>query len=220
MRLLFLGPPGSGKGTQAKLLAGKHGIPHVAPGDIFRQETAAKSELGSLVEGIMARGDLVDDATTLRVIENRLSSEDARNGFVLDGYPRNLAQAEALERVLSSRGESLDLVIDLVAPEEKILERARMRRVCAQCGEPYSLATQRPRVPGRCDACGGELVVRKDDREETVRERLSLYERLTKPLETYYGEKGMVRVVDGEGEVAEVARRIDRELRSRGLVQS
>jgi adenylate kinase len=192
----------------------------VAPGDIFRQEIRAKSELGMLVEGIMARGELVDDATTLRVIEKSLSSNEARKGFVLDGYPRNLNQALALERTLGSRGEELDLVLNLAVREEDILQRARTRRVCAKCGKPYSLAVRPPKVQGKCDECGGELVVRKDDCEETVRERLSVYDRLTRPLEGYYREKGLMITVDGEGEVAEVARRIDRELRSRGLVQS
>lgn len=220
MRLLFLGPPGSGKGTQAELLSEKYGLLHIAPGDVFRQEVRAGTELGRLVEGIMARGELVDDATTLKVIDKRLSSEEARAGFVLDGYPRNLAQARDLEAALSSRGEALDLVINLVVPEERIIERARSRRVCAKCGKPYSLAVQPPKVPGTCDVCGGELVVRKDDDEGTVRERLSVYNRLTKPLEDYYRGKGLLAVVDGEGEVSEVTRRVERELLSRGLVHS
>lgn len=220
MRLLFLGPPGSGKGTQAKLLAERHGLLHVAPGDIFRQEIGAQSELGRLVAGIMARGELVDDDTTLRVMEKRLSCEEARAGFVLDGYPRNLAQAGALERVLSSRGESLDLVINLAVPEESILARARERRVCGQCGKPYSLVVQPPKVPGKCDACGGALVVRGDDREETVRDRLAVYERATKPLERYYEDRDLMVTVDGQGDIGEVQERIGREFRSRGLVQS
>ena len=220
MRLLFLGPPGSGKGTQAEVLAAKYGLTHIAPGDIFRQEIRSGTELGRLVEGIMARGELVDDATTLKVIDKRLSSEEARKGFVLDGYPRNLSQARDLEAALSSRGESLDLVINLVVPEEKIIERARSRRVCAKCGRPYSLAVQPPKVPGKCDVCGGDLIVRKDDTEDTVKERLSVYRRVTKPLEDYYRGKGLLAVVDGEGEVAEVTCRVERELFSRGLVHS
>ena len=178
MHLLFLGPPGSGKGTQAKLLAEKYGLFHVAPGDLFRAETKAKSELGLLVEGILARGDLVDDATTVRIIEKRLSSEEARAGFVLDGFPRNVAQAEALDGMLTAKGEALDLVISLIVPEEKILERARTRRVCSQCGKPYSLAIQPPGTPGKCDVCGAELITRKDDRDETVRDRLARAEEM------------------------------------------
>lgn len=219
MHLLFLGPPGSGKGTQAKLLAEKYGLVHVAPGDIFRAEIKAKSELGLLVEGILASGALVDDATTVRIIEKRLRSPEAAAGFVLDGFPRNLAQAEALERMLSSMEESLDLVLNLVVAEELIVERARTRRVCSQCGKPYSLAVQPPKVAGKCDVCGGELTTRKDDAEETVRERLQVYHKATKPLEDYYGGKGLVAVVDGEGEVAEVNGRIVAELRKRNLAK-
>jgi len=218
LHLLFLGAPGSGKGTQAKLLAEKHGLTHVAPGDIFRREIRAKSELGLLVEGILARGELVDDATTLRIIEKSLSSA-SEAGFVLDGFPRNLAQAEALDKMLSASGQRMDLVLNLVVPEEKILERARTRRVCSACGKPYSLAVQPPKVSGVCDACGAELVTRKDDREETVMDRLSVYHSVTEPLEAYYGRQGLLTTVDGEGEVDAVAVRIERELASRNLVK-
>ncbi|MGE5580787.1 MAG: adenylate kinase [Bacillota bacterium] len=218
MHLLFLGAPGSGKGTQAKLLAEKHGLSHIAPGDIFRREIRNKTELGLLVEGILARGDLVDDATTLRIIEKAMSEAEA-TGFVLDGFPRNLAQAEALDKMLAASGRKLDLVLNLVVPEEKILERARTRRVCSACGRPYSLAVQPPRISGVCDDCGGELVIRKDDREETVRDRLSVYHRLTQPLEDYYGQEGLVVAVDGEGDVQDVAMRIEGELAARNLVK-
>lgn len=218
MHLLFLGAPGSGKGTQAKLLASKHCLLHAATGDIFRQEIREKSELGLLVEGILARGELVDDATTLRVIEKALSAAGDR-GYVLDGFPRTIVQAKALDEMLSARCEKLDLVLNLVVPEDKILERARTRRVCGACGRPYSLAVQPPKVAGICDACGGELMTRKDDREDTVRDRLDVYHRMTEPLVGYYGGRGLVATVDGEGEVDEVAARIERELASRNLVK-
>lgn len=219
MHLLFLGPPGSGKGTQAKLLAEKHGLYHVAPGDIFRQEIRAKSELGALVEGVLSRGELVDDATTLRIIEKSLSSAPRAAGFVLDGFPRNLAQAEALDKMLSASGRHMDLVLNLVVPEERILERAKTRRVCSQCGKPYSLAVQPPKVSGTCDVCGGELVTRMDDREETVKDRLSVYHRVTEPLEDYYGRKGLMVSIPGDGEVDQVASRIEQELHARNLVK-
>lgn len=218
MHLLFLGAPGSGKGTQAKLLAEKHGLLHVAPGDIFRQEIRAKSELGLLVEGILAKGALVDDATTLRIIEKSLASA-GRAGFVLDGFPRNMSQAQALDKMLSARGQKMDLVLNLVVAEEKILERARTRRVCSACGKPYSLAVQPPKVSGVCDACGAELITRKDDREETVVDRLSVYHRVTEPLEAYYDRQGLLTSVDGEGEVEGVAARIERELSARNLLK-
>jgi len=218
LHLLFLGAPGSGKGTQAKLLAEKHGLSHIAPGDIFRREIRNKTELGLLVEGILARGDLVDDATTLRIMDKALSEAEA-SGFVLDGFPRNLAQAEALDKMLAASGKKLDLVLNLVVPEENILERARNRRVCSACGKPYSLSVHPPKREGVCDDCGCELVTRKDDREETVRDRLSVYHRLTQPLEDYYGRQGLVVAIDGEGEVNEVAERIERELAARNLIE-
>ena len=219
MRLMLLGPPGSGKGTQAKLLAEEFGLLHVSTGDVFRAEIKAASELGLLVESVLARGELVDDATTVRVIEKELSSEEGKAGFVLDGFPRTLPQAEALDQLLSRRGELLDLVVNLRVAEEKIIERARTRRVCSRCGKPYSLAVRPPSVPRKCDACGGDLVVRADDREETVRERLSVYARATKPLEEYYGKKGLVAPIDGEGGVDEVNGRIVRELQARNLAK-
>lgn len=219
MRLLLLGPPGSGKGTQAKLLSAEFGLLHVAPGDIFRAEIKAGTELGRLVEGILARGDLVDDMTTVRIIDTRLSAEEARRGFVLDGFPRTITQAEALDRILSGRGEPLDLVVAIGVAEEQILERARTRRVCAVCGKPYNVKMQPPKTPGKCDQCGGELTSRKDDREETVKDRLDVYQRLTKPLHDYYGRQGLVAEVDGEGGVDEVFLRVKEALACRNLVK-
>ncbi len=158
MRLVLLGAPGSGKGTQAKLLASEFGLLHVAPGDIFRSEIRAGTELGRLVEGILARGELVDDQTTIRVIDTRLSSAEAEKGFVLDGFPRTISQAEALDRILSGRGESLDLAVGLEVDEDAILKRARSRRVCGLCGKPYNIAIQPPKTAGKCDDCGGDLM--------------------------------------------------------------
>ena len=217
MHLLFLGAPGSGKGTQAKLLAERHGLAHVAPGDIFRQEIRAKSELGLLVESILAKGALVDDDTTLRIIEKSLSSAGEAS-FVLDGFPRNMAQAQALDKMLCAKGQKMDLVVNLVVAEDKIFDRARSRRVCSACGKPYSLAVQPPKVSGVCDICGSELAIRKDDREETVLDRLSVYHRVTEPLEAYYQSQSLLASVDGEGEVEVVAARIEREIRARNLL--
>jgi adenylate kinase len=219
MRLLLLGAPGSGKGTQAKLLASEFGLMHVAPGDIFRAEIRAGTELGRLVEGIMARGELVDDATTIRVIDTRLSSEEAKNGFVLDGFPRTISQAEALDRILSGRGESLDLAVALEVSEEAILKRALSRRICSVCGKPYNLAMQPPKVAGKCDDCRSDLTTRKDDREETVKERLAVYREFTEPLVAYYEGKGILEVACGEGEVGEVFMRVKETLRKRNLLK-
>lgn len=219
MRLVLLGAPGSGKGTQAKLLASEFGLMHVAPGDIFRAEIRSGTELGRLVESILARGELVDDATTVRVIDTRLSSEEAKHGFVLDGFPRTISQAEALDRILSGRGESLDLAVGLEVDEDAILKRARSRRVCGLCGKPYNIAIQPPKTAGKCDDCGGDLMTRKDDLEDTVRERLAVYREFTEPLSDYYEEKGLLEVVCGEGEVNEVFLRIKEALRKRNLLE-
>jgi adenylate kinase len=218
MRLLLLGPPGSGKGTQAKLLSAEYGLMHVAPGDIFRSEIKAGTELGRLVEGILARGELVDDETTVRIIDTRLSSKEAERGFVLDGFPRTKNQAEALDRILSGRGESLDLVLAIDVAEEAILERARTRRVCTLCGKPYNIKSQPPQIAGKCDECGGDLASRKDDKEETVRDRLDVYRSLTEPLRGYYEEQGLVAEVDGQGEIDEVFLRIKEVLREKNVV--
>ncbi|HOV65469.1 MAG TPA: adenylate kinase [Bacillota bacterium] len=219
MRLLFLGPPGAGKGTQAKMIAEKFGLLHIAPGDIFRQEVKEGTELGRLVEGIMARGQLVPDDITVRIIEKRLNSPEAQKGFVLDGFPRNLAQAEALKSILEKKGQHLDLVIDLLVPQEELLERSRTRRVCSKCGRSYNLKLNPPKVEGKCDVCGGDLVTRQDDKEDTVRERFRVYHEETEPLREYYMKSGILVSIDGCGEVECVCKRVIASLSDRGLIK-
>ena len=219
MRLLFLGPPGAGKGTQAKMIAEKFGLLHIAPGDIFRQEVKEGTELGRLVEGIMARGQLVPDDITVRIIEKRLNSPEAQKGFVLDGFPRNLAQAEALKSILEEKGQHLDLVIDLVVPQDELLERSRTRRVCSKCGRSYNLKLNPPKVEGKCDVCGGDLVTRQDDKEDTVRERFRVYHEETEPLREYYMKSGILVSIDGCGEVECVCKRVIASLSDRGLIK-
>ena len=219
MRLLFLGPPGAGKGTQAKMIAEKFGLLHIAPGDIFRQEVKEGTELGRLVEGIMARGQLVPDDITVRIIEKRLNSPEAQKGFVLDGFPRNLAQAEALKSILEEKGQHLDLVIDLLVSQEELLERSRTRRVCSKCGRSYNLKLNPPKVEGKCDVCGGDLVTRQDDKEDTVRERFRVYHEETEPLREYYMKSGILVSIDGCGEVECVCKRVIASLSDRGLIK-
>lgn len=219
MRLLFLGAPGAGKGTQAKMIAEEFGLLHIAPGDIFRQEVKAGTELGHLVEGIMAEGRLVPDDITIQIIEKRLNSPEARNGFVLDGFPRNLAQAQALKDMLERKGERLDLVIDLVVPEEELLKRSMSRRVCAKCGKPYNLNLDPPEVEGRCDVCGGELIVRDDDKEDTIKERFRVYHEETEPLREYYAKCGILVSVDGCGDIDSVCDKIKMCLLDKGLIR-
>jgi adenylate kinase len=197
MRLVLLGPPGSGKGTQAKALAERFGVAHVSPGDIFRREVRAGTDLGRQVESAMASGGLVQDELTIELMEKSLSSLEGSGGFVLDGFPRNLSQALALDQILEKLGARLDAVVNLEVTEEAITERARTRRVCSVCGAPYNLTSQPPTIEGRCDRCAGTLTVRKDDGEETVRERCRVYRNHSEPLVEYYATRGSLVTVDG-----------------------
>jgi len=201
------------------MIAEKFGLLHIAPGDIFRQEVKEGTELGRLVEGIMARGQLVPDDITVRIIEKRLNSPEAQKGFVLDGFPRNLAQAEALKSILEEKGQHLDLVIDLLVPQEELLERSRTRRVCSKCGRSYNLKLNPPKVEGKCDVCGGDLVTRQDDKEDTVRERFRVYHEETEPLREYYMKSGILVSIDGCGEVECVCKRVIASLSDRGLIK-
>jgi adenylate kinase len=218
MRLLFLGPPGAGKGTQSKLLAQKFGLFHVAPGDIFRQEVKAGSPLGRVVEEYMARGELVPDDVTIKVMEKQLTSAKAEKGFMLDGFPRNISQAIALDEVLTKNGVKLDLVINLTVPENELIRRSKTRRVCVGCGKPYNIKSEPPRKPGKCDVCGSKLTIRKDDAEETVRSRLRVYDEATSPLKEFYESRGLLETVDGNAGVDVVASRIVSVLSKRGML--
>ncbi|HHY12839.1 MAG TPA: adenylate kinase [Firmicutes bacterium] len=217
MRLLFLGPPGAGKGTQAKLVAEKFGLIHIAPGDIFRQEVRADTDLGRVVEGIMAEGRLVPDDITTQIIEKRIASPEAANGFVLDGFPRNIAQAGALTKLLEARNDRLNLVINLEVPEEELVGRSRTRRVCSGCGKPYNIKLEPPRIEGKCDVCGGALIAREDDQESTVRQRLKLYHEVTEPLFEYYNRDEIVVSINGCGDVDLIFERIVESLEKKGL---
>jgi adenylate kinase len=217
LKLLFLGPPGAGKGTQAKLVAERFNLLHIAPGDIFRQEVREGTDLGRLVEGIMAEGRLVPDDVTVQIMEKRISSPEAADGFALDGFPRNVAQAESLDKMLGAKNDKLDLVINLEVPEEELLERARTRRVCSACGKPYNIKLDPPKTEGRCDVCGGPLITRKDDNETTVRQRLKVYHEVTEPLIGYYNRDGIVVSISGCGDVDSVFQRIVRSLEDKGL---
>jgi adenylate kinase len=217
LKLLFLGPPGAGKGTQAKMVAEKFNLMHIAPGDIFRQEVREGTELGRLVEGIMAEGRLVPDDVTTQIIEKRINSPEAANGFVLDGFPRNVAQAEALAQILGARNDGLDLVINLEVPEEELLERARTRRVCSACGKPYNIKLDPPKTEGKCDVCGETLITRQDDNEETVKQRLKIYHEVTEPLFEYYNRDGIVISINGCGDLDSVFQRIVQSLEEKGL---
>ena len=204
--LIFLGPPGAGKGTQAKQVAQSCGVPHLSTGDMLREAVSHGTELGKLAKPIMERGDLVPDDLVMRLVEERLSRSDCARGFVFDGFPRTLAQAGQLDRILESRGFGKPLVIDFTVGEPELLRRLSGRWMCSVGGEIYNVFDAPPKRPGICDVDGGRLVQRADDRPEVVKERLVAYERQTKPLTDYYRQQGVLEVVDGGAKVEEVNR--------------
>jgi len=198
----FLGPPGAGKGTQARDLAQEWGVLHLATGDMLREAVAAGSPLGREAKGYMDQGALVPDDVIIRMMGERLGRADARPGFILDGFPRTIAQAEALAKLLKDLGQTLDTVVYFDVSEPELLRRLTGRRVCRKCGHTYHLVSNPPERAGICDACGGELYQRDDDSEATVRNRLQVYQRQTAPLLDYYRQRNMLTTVAGEGPVA------------------
>lgn len=189
MNLVFLGPPGAGKGTQADLLRERCGLPKYATGDILRAAVRSGSPLGQKARSYMDQGELVPDQVVLGLVREVLSTPEAREGFILDGFPRTVAQAEGLEGLLEEQDRRLDTVVAFEVDEEELVRRLAGRRVCTECGASYNVHTEPPSTPGRCDDCGGDLIVREDDREETVRNRLRVYRESTAPLLDWYEER-------------------------------
>jgi adenylate kinase len=205
MRLLLLGPPGAGKGTQAERIAAKYRIPHLSTGDMLREAVAANTEIGRQAKSIMDAGRLVPDDVMIRLVAERIAQPDCARGFILDGFPRTLAQAEALDRLLEERGLELDLVLQIAVDDEALIERISGRFACARCGAGYHDRFKQPKVPGVCDACGSrEFLRREDDNAATVRARLEAYHAQTAPLLPYYRDKGLLQVVDGMAEIDQV----------------
>jgi adenylate kinase len=210
MNLILLGPPGSGKGTQAKRIEQAHGIPQLATGDMLRAATLSGSELGLRVKSIMDSGQLVPDDIIIEMIADRIGQPDCRNGFILDGFPRTLPQAQALDEVLAQRGLRLDHVIEIEVDEGALVDRLAGRFSCQRCGASYNERDNLPKVNGVCDACGAcEFVCRADDRPETVKARLNVYHRQTAPILPYYRDRGILRCVNGMAEIDTVAREIE-----------
>lgn len=197
MRIIMLGAPGAGKGTQAKRIAEKYSIPHISTGDIFRENIKNGTELGNKAKAYMEAGDLVPDELVLELIMDRFEKEDCANGYVLDGFPRTIPQAEALDEALDAKGQSIDNVIDVDVPDEHIIKRMAGRRTCAHCGAIFHLEHMPPKIEGKCDQCGGHLMMREDDQPDTVVARLKTYHEQTQPLKDYYGAKDLVHSVDG-----------------------
>ena len=208
MRLVLLGPPGAGKGTQARLLFERLHAPQIASGDLLRAAVRDKTALGVQAKSFMDEGSLVPDELVLKLIDARLDESDAKPGFILDGFPRSVPQAEALGKMLEARGESISKVVAIIAPDEDLVKRISGRRTCRNCNEMYHVAFDPPAKLGVCDKCGGELYQREDDHEDTVRHRLQVYNDATKPLLDYYGKAGLLSQVDGTGRPDDILHRI------------
>lgn len=204
MRIILLGPPGAGKGTQAQSISNKYAIPHVSTGDIFRKNISGGTELGVLAKSYMDKGLLVPDTVTIDLVKNRLKEEDTKNGFLLDGFPRTINQADVLEELLNQDGKKIDVALLITVPREFIIQRMTGRRVCQNCGASYHLEFNPPMQKDTCDDCGSGLIQRKDDSRETVEERLEIYDFQTLPLIDYYTRKGILKSVDGTQAINEV----------------
>jgi len=210
VNLILLGPPGAGKGTQAKLLEDKKGFKQLSTGDMLRGAVAAGTEMGRKAKEVMDKGQLVSDDIVISIISERLDQPDVKKGFILDGFPRNTAQAEALDRMLEDKGLKLDAVIEMKVDDEELVKRIAGRYTCAKCGKGYHDAFEKPKVAGVCDVCGStEFVRRADDNEKTVRDRLVVYNKQTAPLVDYYGRTGVLHKVNGMADIGVVTRQIE-----------
>ncbi|SCX87325.1 Adenylate kinase [Lachnospiraceae bacterium XBB2008] len=204
MKIVMLGAPGAGKGTQAKMIAEKYGIPHVSTGDIFRANIKNGTDLGREAKSYMDKGELVPDELTVRILLDRVAQDDCKNGYVLDGFPRTIPQAETLKKELDRLGESIDYAIDVDVPDENIVKRMGGRRACVTCGATYHVEHIPPKKEGICDVCGGELILRDDDKPETVQNRLNVYHTQTQPLIDFYTAEGVLKTVDGTQDMKDV----------------
>lgn len=202
MNLIFLGAPGAGKGTQAEVICKEYGIPAISTGNILREALKSGTEMGLKAKAYMEAGDLVPDAILIGIIKDRLAEDDCRNGFVLDGFPRTIPQAEALDKM----GITIDKVIDIEVSDDRIVARMSGRRVCEQCGASYHMLYKKPAKEGICDACGGTLIQRKDDHPDTVKDRLQVYHEQTEPLKDFYSRQRKLFIVEGQEEVADTTK--------------
>ena len=204
MKIIMLGAPGAGKGTQAKMIAEKYNIPHISTGDIFRANIKKGTELGVEAKKYIDQGLLVPDELTVKILLDRVAQDDCTNGYVLDGFPRTIPQAEVLDNALAELGDKIDYAINVDVPDENIINRMGGRRACLACGATYHIEHIPPKVEGICDKCGQELVLRDDDKPETVKNRLAVYHKQTQPLIDFYSNKGVLKSVDGTVDMKDV----------------
>ncbi len=204
MKIIMLGAPGAGKGTQAQMIADQYKIPHISTGDIFRENVKNGTELGMEAKKYMDKGELVPDELTVRILLDRVAKDDCRNGYVLDGFPRTIPQAEVLDKKITEIGDKIDYAIDVDVPDENIIRRMSGRRACLSCGSTFHVEHIPPKQEGICDRCGKELVLRDDDREETVKNRLGVYHEQTQPLIEFYTKKNILKTVDGTQDMQDV----------------
>ncbi|MBE9503353.1 MAG: adenylate kinase [Proteobacteria bacterium] len=209
MRVILLGAPGAGKGTQSKRLVEKYGIPQVSTGDILRAALKNETSLGLKAKSFMDKGELVPDEVVIGIIEERLAENDCQKGFILDGFPRTVTQADALESVLQDMAQSIETVISMNVEQQELIERLSGRRICSNCGQGYHVKFNAPCKNGICDKCGDNLYQRDDDRENTIKERLKVYDNQTSPLINYYNDKGLLSVIDGSGKEEDISDRIN-----------
>ncbi len=211
MNIILLGPPGAGKGTQAKKISENHSLPHISTGDILRENISNNTALGIKAKSYMARGELVPDELLITIIKERLSRSDCLGGFLLDGYPRTIPQADALQMILTESGRKLDVVLDIDVEEEELIKRLSGRRMCA-CGASYHVDFKPPGKEGICDVCKGKLYQREDDKADAIRNRLVVYKKQTQPLIDYYAGKGILRIIDGSKDISAISNDINKVL--------
>ena len=204
MKIIMLGAPGAGKGTQAKMIADRYNVPHISTGDIFRANIKNGTELGMEAKKYMDQGKLVPDELTVKILLDRVAQDDCKNGYVLDGFPRTIPQAEVLDKALNKIGDKIDYAVDIDVPDENIINRMSGRRACVTCGATYHIVHVPPKKEGICDGCGSELILRDDDKPETVKNRLTIYHDQTQPLIDFYTKKGILKSVDGTQDMNDV----------------
>ncbi|OPJ59224.1 adenylate kinase [Clostridium oryzae] len=212
MKIILLGAPGSGKGTQAKLISENFNIPHISTGDIFRFNIIQKTTLGIQAEAFINKGELVPDSITVSMIKDRMNEEDCSNGFILDGFPRNISQAKSLNDILEEKGQRIDKVLFFDVPEYIIIERVVGRKVCKNCGAVFHSKFKPSKAYNKCDLCGGDLIQRKDDNEEIIKNRMEVYISSIQPLLDYYGNGGPLLVVNGYGDIKDIYRSVEKAL--------